>query len=213
MPRPRKAPNPLPQSYSCNHCNASFSTARRLSCHRNASRDCKKAYLNLLATLNGSDDSDVDDMDDADSSASSNADMDYGPTFDEPEPVDLPSYMPSTTPEPLPPSAAAPVGQDTEANEDEEEVHQEPSTPTSIDIVESYYPGAGSIVDTGTPRFKRLYKEQQRSAPDNIHHPFASEEELEYGTWMNNSGLALTEMDKLLNLGYVRWFSMKHYEL
>jgi hypothetical protein len=104
----------------------------------------------------------------------------------------------------------APTGQteamNNAANENEEEVHQVPSVSTRIEVVDSYYLGAGSVVGTQTPRFRRLYEEQQRAAPDNIHYPFENEDEWQYGTWMSQSGLPLTEMDKLLNLAYVRWF-------
>jgi hypothetical protein len=193
-----------------------YSSSRQLACHRNALPRCKKAYLRLLATLNvssepseSSDSSDVDDMDDIlphqeAGGSPSHADMDYEQGPDEPAPV-----TPPPTAESLPPSISAPEGEADKANENDEEVHQTSSASPRIEITDNYYAGAGSIIDVGTPRFKRVYEQQQKSAPDNIHYPFASDEEWEYGNWMNASGLPLTEMDKLLNLAYVRGFLRK----
>jgi hypothetical protein len=203
----------------------SFPSTRQLGCHRNASRFCRNAYHKTLDDFNVSDDSDEDGMEDVvfqqeDGMPPSNDSMEYEHTLDEPGPTsrdqgsgDPLSSGPSILTDPFQQSIVAPAGQanettDNETNENEEEVHQAPlaSTPTRIEIVDHYYPGAGSVVDTKTPRFRRLYEEQHRAAPNNIHHPFDNEDEWEYGTWMNESGLHLTEMDKLLNLTYVRWF-------
>jgi hypothetical protein len=193
-----------------------FVSRRQLACHRNASLRCRNAYYQELNSLNASNEFDEDDMEglvfhQEDSNLPSNACMDYEHTLNEPGPSaydqesgDPLSSGPSILMDPLPPSTVAPTGQtnestDNEANENEEEVHEAPlvSTPTHIEIVDSYYPGAGSVMDTQTPQFRRLYEEQQRAAPDNIHYPFENEDEWEYGMWMNDSGLPLTEMDKL----------------
>jgi hypothetical protein len=204
-----------------------FPSARQLGCHRNASVRCRKAYYEVLDSLNASNDFDEDDMEglvfhQEDGVPLSNPSMDYEGTLNEPGPGscdqesgDALSFQPAIPVEPLPPSAVAQTNEATEneANENEEEVHQEPLIPTRIEIVDKYYPGAGSVVGTQMPRFRKLYEEQQRAAPDNIHYPFENEDEWQYGTWMNQSGLPLTEMDKLLNLAYVRWFPTRIYKL
>jgi hypothetical protein len=207
-----------------------FPSARQLACHRNSSVRCRKAYYEVLNSLNASNDFDEDDMEglvfqQEDGVPLPNASMDYEHTFDEPGPGSCdqesgnPPPEPATPMEPLPPSAVGPTEQaneanavmDNTANENEEEVHQAPSV--STEIVDIYYPGAGSVVGTQTPQFRRLYEEQQRVAPDNIHYPFENEDEWQYGTWMNQSGLPMTEMDKLLNLAYVRWSPTRIYKL
>jgi hypothetical protein len=60
--------------------------------------------------------------------------------------------------------------------------HHQFLRPTCIRIIDSYYPRAGSVVGTQMPRFRGLYEEQQREAPDNIHYPFENEDEWQYGT-------------------------------
>jgi hypothetical protein len=214
-PRTSKFQYAMSKSFACVNCRKGFGTSKALSCHIANRRQCRRSWHQFLANLTPRppsphvhppdvasppindvemDNDFVEDMDEDGSLADISGEEEITPApprvldiTDEPMDWSLePSVDIVTQATPVPsvlPGARATT---------------EPAPSTHEDI----FPEAGSVIFRGDPPFSTS-ADDQREHNNNQVHPFADRDDWEFASWIHESKLSMSQIDKLLHLNYV----------
>jgi hypothetical protein len=77
-------------------------------------------------------------------------------------------------------------------------------TKSSTEIREEFPGRAGTVFGKRRSQFQAIQEEMKESAHDNIYYPFANEMDWELAAFLQESGMAMAQIDRFLKLSYVR---------
>src|SRR5271169_5728326 len=117
------------------------------------------------------------------------------PNFEDAQPADSPFGLNEQVPQEIP------LGDD---NAYEDHVQNRADTNPLLEEYRYNFPtAAGTILHHEQSRFNQVYKCQHEDGEGNPYYPFANEMDWELGAFMNESRMAMSEMDQFLKLSYV----------
>jgi hypothetical protein len=94
-----------------------------------------------------------------------------------------------------------PLGDD---NQDEDRIQDRVDANPLLEEYRYNFPtAAGTVLHHAQSRFNTVYKRQHEEGEGNPYYPFANEMDWELGAFMNESRMAMSEMDQFLKLSYV----------
>jgi hypothetical protein len=210
----------MTQSFSCVGCAKRFSTSKALSCHIGSKQQCRRNWHKFLATLDTQTPSPFAYTRNLPGEKDLNVDEDgneLDPALDEPDSGDSLADISEEEMMPVPPEIIEMDFQamDWTLEHRVDSVNQ--STPVASRLpragamakesapltYEEVYPEAGSVFGTTTPPFAKTPSQEQMHE-NNPYFPFSGFRDWQLASWIQESGLPMSQIDKFLHLDYVR---------
>jgi hypothetical protein len=179
----------MTKPYPCRWCSSSFWSSKALSCHIANKKACARRWVEFINSL--ADTSSFIDPNQNDDKM----DLDAHPLEDLEAQAEDESMLNQFDGM----GGSFPIPEH-DQNDSHESVDSDSEDSNQFEV---WFEGAGNIEGKTAPPFAN-HKSTQRVKGHNIHYPFSGTREWELATWLHESGLPLTKIDKFLHLDYVR---------